>query len=175
MNDGKEERIKQLDILLVDDNEDDVDIALRTFERLKMKNHVYVAHDGQEALDFIHHAKEFHDEFQYPTPDVIFLDISMPKVNGFEFLAAIKKSEDFSYIPVIMLSSSRNEKDVLKSFRLGAASYIPPETAEQRRILPRRGRAERFLASHPPSPKTNFRQTRLIPRVIILSIDHAFF
>lgn len=125
MNDGKEERIKQLDILLVDDNEDDVDIALRTFERLKMKNHVYVAHDGQEALDFIHHAKEFHDEFQYPTPDVIFLDISMPKVNGFEFLSAIKKSEDFSYIPVIMLSSSRNEKDVLRSFRLGAASYIP--------------------------------------------------
>jgi CheY-like chemotaxis protein len=126
MNEFKsDERLRPLDILLVDDNEDDVDIALRTFTRLKLKNHVYIARDGQEALDYLNHVKQFEDDIKNPTPDVIFLDISMPKLNGFEVLSAIKKNEDYCYIPVIMLSSSRNEKDIFRAFRLGAAAYIP--------------------------------------------------
>ena len=121
---SEKQPVKIIDVLLVDDNDDDIEIALRTFKKSKTQNRIHVVHDGQEALAFLRHESGFSDEEEHPTPNVILLDISMPKMNGFEFLAAVKKDPLYAYIPVLMLTSSRNEKDVLASFRAGAAGYI---------------------------------------------------
>lgn len=121
----KEADNKPINILLVEDSDADIKIALRAFAKVKLKNNIYVVHDGQEALDFIYHKAQYEDTEKYPVPDLILLDINMPKLNGFEVLKAIKNDLNYSYIPVIMLTSSQNEKDIATSYRFGAASYIP--------------------------------------------------
>ncbi len=114
-----------IDILLVEDEDMDVEIALRAFEKGKIQNRLFVVRDGQEALDFLSHQGQYQDKEKYPQPDLILLDIQLPKLNGFEVLKSIKASPLFNFIPVVMLTSSRNEEDVLKSYGAGAASYIP--------------------------------------------------
>ncbi len=114
-----------IDILLVEDNEADVKITLRAFNKAKLKNNIYVVYDGQEALDYLSHQGKFADQKIYPRPDLILLDINMPKKNGFEVLKEIKESVSYRTIPVVMLTSSKNEADIVTSFKNGAASYIP--------------------------------------------------
>lgn len=113
-----------INILLVEDNEADVKIALRAFKKSELKNNMYVARDGQEALDFIYHGGRYQDKKKFPTPDLILLDIKMPKVDGFQVLEKIKSDLQYSFIPVIMLTSSKDEEDIAKSYRGGAASFI---------------------------------------------------
>lgn len=124
-NAGEINKKKGIDILLVEDNEADVKITLRAFERAKLKHEVYVANDGQEALDFIRNKGKYQDKDKYPSPDLILLDIKMPKVDGFEVLKEIKADLNYSHIPIIMLTSSKNEEDIMRSYRSGAASFIP--------------------------------------------------
>ena len=114
-----------IDILLVEDSDTDVKITLRAFDKAKVKNNIYVVNDGIEAFDFIYHRGKFTDIEKFPRPDLILLDINMPKMNGFEVLAQIKKDPQVNFIPVIMLTSSKNDEDVLKSYQNGAVSYIP--------------------------------------------------
>ncbi len=116
---------KLIDILLVEDNEADVKITLRAFQKMAFTNRLYVVNDGQEAMDFIFHQGNFKDHKEYPQPDLILLDINVPKFNGFEVLERLKQDKQSSFIPVIMLTSSQNENDIAKSYSLGAASYIP--------------------------------------------------
>lgn len=113
-----------LDILLVEDNEVDIKVTLRAFDRAKMKNNVFVVRDGQEALDFINHRGDYADQAKFPRPDVILLDINMPRVNGFDFLEQVKRRPETKFIPVVMLTSSKNESDIVRSYGEGAASYI---------------------------------------------------
>lgn len=114
-----------LKILLAEDNTADVKITLRAFAQSKLKNEIYVVNDGEEALAFIFHQGKYQDKSKFPTPDLILLDIRMPKVDGFQVLEALKQNLEYSYIPVIMLTSSKNEEDIIKSYKNGAASYIP--------------------------------------------------
>ncbi len=114
-----------IDILLVEDDEADIGITLRVFEKGKLKNNIYVVRDGQEALDFVSHQGQYQDKEKYPRPDLILLDIRMPKMDGFEVLKRLKVDPGTNFIPVVMLTSSRNEEDVVKSYTGGAASYIP--------------------------------------------------
>ena len=116
---------RPIDILLVEDNEADVKITLRAFQKAKVKNNIYVANDGQEALDFIHHEGKYQDPKKFPCPDLILLDINMPKMNGFEVLKKLKSNPQFNFILVVMLTSSKNEEDVMKSYQNGAVSFIP--------------------------------------------------
>jgi two-component system response regulator len=119
---NKKER--PMDILLAEDNIADVKIALRAFAKSKLKNKIYVVSNGRETLDFIYHTGKYQDKEKFPTPDLILLDIKMPKLDGFQVLERIKSDLQYSYIPVIMLTSSRNEEDIAKSYKNGAASFI---------------------------------------------------
>lgn len=113
-----------IDILFADDDDADVKITLRAFEKAKIRNNIFVVHDGQEAVDFVSHQGKYTDKEKYPRPDLVLLDINMPKLNGFQVLEKLKAGEDTKMIPVIMLTSSRSEQDIAKSYKNGAASYI---------------------------------------------------
>ena len=113
-----------LNILLVEDNEADIKISQRAFAKSDVKNNVYIARDGEEALQFVRHEGKFKDKTQFPRPGLILLDIKMPKKDGFQVLKELKSDPQYDFIPVIMLTSSRNEEDIVKSYRSGAASFI---------------------------------------------------
>lgn len=115
---------KPIDILLVEDDETDIKITLRAFEKAKLENNISVVRDGQEALDYVRHEGQYQDKNKYPRPDLILLDIKMPKVDGFQVLDTLKSDDKYKFIPIIMLTSSKGEGDVAKSYKNGAASYI---------------------------------------------------
>jgi len=106
-------------ILLVEDNPLDVDLTLRAFKRRNMTNPILVARDGEEALDWLPRW-----EAGEVTPVVILLDLKMPKVDGLEVLERIKSHPDFKTIPVVVLTSSAEDRDVREAYKLGANSYI---------------------------------------------------
>jgi CheY-like chemotaxis protein len=109
-------------ILLVEDNEADAELALRAFRRRKVSNPVYVARDGEEALDYIHRRGVFAQDA--PIPGLILLDLRIPKVDGLEVLREMKQHPIYRNIPVVVLTTSAEDRDVRRSYELGAASYI---------------------------------------------------
>ena len=113
-----------LNILLVEDSPTDVKITLRAFQSAQIKNTFFSVHDGQGALDFIYHQGEYQDEQKFPRPDLILLDINLPKVDGFTVLQRIKEDKQFCQIPMVMLTSSKNQQDILKCYQYGASGYI---------------------------------------------------
>ena len=106
-------------ILLVEDNQMDLDLTLRAFTKKRLTNHVQVARDGEEALAFM--ARWDAGE---QLPAVILLDINLPKVNGLEVLRQLKGHARYRRIPVVMLTSSREDRDLLAAYDLGVNSYI---------------------------------------------------
>ncbi len=106
-------------ILLVEDNPMDLDLTLRAFSKKKFSNQVHVARDGEEALAFIPRW-----EAGEAVPAVILLDINLPKINGLEVLRQLKAHERFRRIPVVILTSSREDKDLNTAYDLGVNSYI---------------------------------------------------
>ena len=106
-------------ILLVEDNPMDLDLTLRAFNKKKFSNQVHVARDGEEALAFIGRWEQGE-----PQPAVILLDINLPKVNGLEVLRQLKAHERFRRIPVVILTSSREDRDLKTAYDLGVNSYI---------------------------------------------------
>ena len=115
---------RPMDILFAEDNEADIKITLRAFDHAKIKNNIYAARDGQEVLDFIYHKGLYQDEKKYPRPDLILLDLQMSKVDGFQVLEKLKADENYNFIPVAILTSSKKDEDVVKSYREGAVSFI---------------------------------------------------
>ena len=113
-----------MNILLIEDNEADLKIVLRAFDRLSYKNNIFTVKDGQEALDFIYHEGLYTNKGKYYRPDIILLDLNIPKLTGFDVLKRLKKDPQYNFIPVVMLTSSTHEMDVVKSYSLGASGYI---------------------------------------------------
>ncbi|MEK7398450.1 MAG: response regulator [Candidatus Poribacteria bacterium] len=111
-------------ILLVEDNPDDVMLTLRALKKGHILNEVIVAEDGAKALDFLFGKGEFEGRNMADRPGVILLDLKLPKVGGFEVLEAIKNDSLLKRVPVVILTSSRQEEDVVKGYDLGANSYI---------------------------------------------------
>jgi CheY-like chemotaxis protein len=109
-------------ILIVDDSPKDVELTIAALREKNLANEVIVAEDGEEALDYLYKRGKFADEKGYPA--VILLDIKMPKMNGIEVLKIIRSTPKFKLIPVIMVTSSREEKDLVESYKLGANSYV---------------------------------------------------
>ncbi|MBD3286978.1 response regulator [candidate division WOR-3 bacterium] len=114
---------KGIPILLVEDDENDILITKRAFERYNFTNELYVTRDGEEALEFIYRKGEYSNE-DIPTPGLILLDINMPKMNGIEVLRNLKGDPDKKRIPVVMLTTSRRDQDMIESYNLGVNSYI---------------------------------------------------
>ena len=113
-----------VEILLVEDNPDDMELALHALRREKLANNIEVARDGAEALDFIFCRGNYaHRDFSNP-PRLILLDLKLPKVDGLQVLSEIKNDARTKTIPVVILTSSKEEKDVVEGYRLGVNSYI---------------------------------------------------
>ncbi len=110
-------------ILLVEDNVEDVELTLEALGEYNLANDVIVARDGAEALDYLYHRGPFKTRVA-GNPAVILLDIKMPKVNGLEVLRAIKADEKLKTVPVVMLTSSREEPDLAESYTLGVNAYV---------------------------------------------------
>lgn len=108
-------------ILLVEDNEGDILLTKEAFEESKVKTEISVARNGQEALDFLYKKGKFSEEKK---PDLILLDINIPIYNGHEVLKEIKKDSILKTIPVIMLTTSRSEKDVEEAYKNHSNSYV---------------------------------------------------
>jgi CheY-like chemotaxis protein len=111
-------------ILLVEDNPDDEELTIRAFSKNKIKNEIVVAHDGAEALDYLFGAGAFTGRDTTIVPLVVLLDLKLPKVDGLEVLRRIRSDPRTKLIPVVVLTSSTEEQDLLSSYSLGANSYI---------------------------------------------------
>lgn len=112
---------KPIDILLVEDNPGDVDLMSEAFEDAHVANNLFVVEDGEEAISFLTRTGAYTEK---PRPDIILLDLNLPKKNGHEVLAFIKTHDDLRRIPVIVLTSSEADKDIIKSYNLHANSFI---------------------------------------------------
>ena len=113
-----------VDILLVEDNPRDVEMTLRALKKKNLANTVHVAKDGAEALDFIFSRGAYAHRDKNHVPKVVLLDLKLPKVSGLEVLRAIKGDAQARTIPVVVLTSSQEEKDMVESYQLGVNSYI---------------------------------------------------
>jgi CheY-like chemotaxis protein len=110
-------------ILMVEDDPRDVELTLTALEDYKLANEVVVCRDGQEALDYLYSRGKFSDRVN-ENPAVILLDLKLPKVDGLEVLQQVKSDERLRMIPVVMLTSSHEEKDMMQSYKLGVNAYV---------------------------------------------------
>lgn len=116
--------INEIEILLVEDNLNDVELTLRALKKRNLANKVHVVNDGAEALEFIFGTGTYAERDINHIPKVILLDLKLPKVDGLEVLRRVKSDERTKIIPVVVLTSSKEESDLVESYKLGANSYI---------------------------------------------------
>ncbi|GAB3388609.1 response regulator [Massilia agri] len=110
-------------ILLVEDNPHDLELTLIALSKSQLANEVVIARDGAEALDYLHRRGEYKDR-TVGNPAVVLLDLKLPKVDGLEVLREIRHSESLKSMPVCMLTSSKEEQDVVRSYELGVNAYV---------------------------------------------------
>lgn len=115
---------RQIEILLVEDNNDDVELTLHALRKENLANHIHVARDGEEALDFLFCNGPHADRSFERPPRLILLDLKLPKVDGMEVLRKLKADPRTHSIPVVILTSSKEERDLVQGYGLGANSYI---------------------------------------------------
>jgi len=118
------ENINDVEILLVEDNPSDSELAIRALKQSKLANLIELVEDGEQALDFIFARGKYSTRVGIAKPKVIFLDLKLPKVDGLEVLRELKSHEESKYIPVVVLTSSKEERDIMESYKLGVNSYI---------------------------------------------------
>ncbi|HEC05647.1 MAG TPA: response regulator [Thiolapillus brandeum] len=114
----------QKTLLLVEDNPDDEALTLRALHKHNIANKIIVARDGQEALDYLFGKGDFADRDTAQLPQVILLDLKLPKVDGLEVLQQLRSNPQTRAVPVVILTSSNEEQDLIRSYELGANSYV---------------------------------------------------
>jgi len=132
--------INEVEVLLVEDSPEDRELALLSFQRNHLANNIQIARDGEEALDILFNRGE-HANARPSRPKVILLDIKLPKVDGLEVLRAIKADERTKMIPVVVMTSSAEQKDMVESYRLGVNSYVqkPVDFAKFQEVMKQLG------------------------------------
>lgn len=113
-----------LEVLLIEDNPHDAELAIRALKELNLADHLIHLIDGQEALDFLFGTGAYEGRDVNQLPKVILLDLKLPKVNGIEVLRELRANERMKCIPVVILTSSREERDISEAYQLGANSYV---------------------------------------------------
>jgi two-component system response regulator len=117
--------LKQLNtILLIEDNEDHIEHTIDALKEVGLVNHVKVVKDGEEAINYLYRTGKYSDPSISPKPDLILLDVKLPKIDGFEILDRIKQDTDLKTIPVILLTTTSNREDIDRGARLGTNDYI---------------------------------------------------
>jgi two-component system, response regulator len=112
------------EILLVEDNPNDLELALHALRKRKVANTIHIARDGAEALEFLFCEGKYADRDIRRTPNLVLLDLKLPLVDGLEVLARVKGDARIRHVPVVVLTSSREERDLVESYQLGVNSYI---------------------------------------------------
>jgi two-component system response regulator len=142
-------------ILLVEDNPDDIDLTLRALRRSNIANEIVVARDGREALDYLFCEGAYEGRDVRDLPTVVFLDLKLPKINGIEVLRRIRGHDATRLLPVVVLTSSLGEGDLIDSYGLGANSYIrkPVDFDQFLEAVHQLGLYWLLLNEAPPPPK----------------------
>jgi len=141
-------------ILLVEDNPHDLELTLIALSKSQLANEVVIARDGAEALDYLHRRRE-HKERAVGNPAVVLLDLKLPKVDGLEVLREIRHTDALKSIPVCMLTSSKEEQDVVRSYELGVNAYVvkPVDFSEFLRAIADLGMFWAVLNEPPPGSR----------------------
>ncbi len=119
-------------ILLVEDNPDDEELTLRALKLSRVLNEVIVVRDGEEALDYIFGTGNYSNREAYILPQVVLLDLKLPKLSGLDVLERVRANPSTQLLPIVILTSSNEEEDILSSYRLGANSYVRKPVEFQR-------------------------------------------
>lgn len=113
-----------VEILIVEDNPSDAELTIRALKKSNLANHIFVVENGEEALDFIFSKGQFSDRDKSKSLKVIFLDLKLPKISGLEVLKAVKSDESTKMLPVVIITSSKEDPDIIEAYKLGANSYV---------------------------------------------------
>jgi DNA-binding response OmpR family regulator len=116
--------VSKIKILLVEDNQDDIELTKRAFEKEKFSNPIKIIKDGQEALDYFKNICSLRNCHEEDFPGLILLDINLPKVSGIELLKYIKNTSKLKRVPVVILTTSKRDEDIIASYDLGVNSYL---------------------------------------------------
>jgi two-component system, response regulator len=144
---------REVEILLVDDNPSDVELTIHSLRRNSLANKIHVAEDGVQALDFIFCREAFKDRSFSAPPAVVLLDLKLPKIGGLEVLRAIRADERTKAIPVVILTSSAEQRDLIEGYQLGVNAYIqkPVDFDEFRKVIHQIGMFWLVVNQPPPS------------------------
>ncbi len=113
-----------VEILLVEDNPRDAELMIRALKKRNLVNHLFHVNDGVEALDFLLHRGNYEDRKNSASPKIVFLDLKLPKLNGLEVLKELKANENTRTIPIVIVTSSKEDPDIKLAYELGANSYV---------------------------------------------------
>jgi two-component system, response regulator len=147
------ESTNPVEILVVEDNSSDAMLTMRALEKCKLANRIHLVRDGEEALDFLFCRGKFAGRSPDSVPQVVLLDLKLPKVDGLEVLRELKADSRTRSIPVVVLTTSKEERDLVQSYRLGVNSYIqkPVNFGEFQEAVRQLGMYWLLLNSGPPA------------------------
>jgi len=148
MDKAKDDR----DILLVEDNPDDVELTMRAFKKSMITNKVVVAKDGVEALDYLFHTGSYKARNPGRNPALVLLDLKLPRVDGIEVLKRMRKDERTKTVPVVVLTSSKEETDVINGYSSGANSYVRKPISFEEFVRTVAQLAQYWLSVNEPAP-----------------------